>query len=82
MRSPSLLSGPKIRKAYFEASNRKMLLDRPPLKSDFKGVIEVTFLDLKPQSKLYEFLVQIKLMDFSFHCLYYLCYINAIWGYP
>ena len=24
MKSPSLLSGPKIRKAYFEASNRKM----------------------------------------------------------
>ena len=37
MRSPSLLSGPKISKAYFEASNRKMLLHRPPLKSDFKG---------------------------------------------
>ena len=29
-------------------------------------VIEVTFLDLKPQSKLYEFWVQIKVMDFSF----------------
>ena len=42
MRS-ALLSGPKIRKAYFEASNRKMLLHRPPLKSDF----EITFLDLK-----------------------------------
>ena len=24
-RSPSLLSGPKIRKAYFEITNRKML---------------------------------------------------------
>ena len=42
MRSPSFLSGPKIRKAYFEASHRKMLLHIPPLKSDFKGVIEVT----------------------------------------
>ena len=30
MRSPSLLSGPKIRKTYFEASNRKMLIHRPP----------------------------------------------------
>ena len=48
MKSPSLLSGPKIRKANFEASNRKMLLHRRPLKSDFKGVIEVTFLDLTP----------------------------------
>ena len=47
MRSPSFLSGPKIRKAYFEASNRKMLLHRPPLKSDLRG-----FLDLKPQSGL------------------------------
>ena len=37
MRSPSLLSGPKIRKAYFEASNPIMLLHRPPLKSDFNG---------------------------------------------
>ena len=54
MRSPSLLSGPKNHKAYFEDSNPKMLLHRAPLKSDFKGVIEVTFLDLKPQSKLYE----------------------------
>ena len=70
MRSPSLLSGPKIRKAYFEASYRKMLIHRPPLKSDFKGVIEITFLDLKPQSRLYEFLVQIKEMDFSLNCLY------------
>ena len=58
MRSPSLLSGQKIRKAYFEASNRKMLLRRPdphPLKSDLMGVIEVTFLELKPQNRLYEF---------------------------
>ena len=37
MKSPSLIFGPKIRKAYFEASNRKMLLHRHPLKSDFKG---------------------------------------------
>ena len=37
MRSPSLLSGPKIRKAFFDASNRKNLLDRPLLKSDFEG---------------------------------------------
>ena len=29
MRSPSLLSGPKFRKAYLEASNQKMLLHRP-----------------------------------------------------
>ena len=60
MRSPSLLSGPKIRNAYFEVSNRKMLLHRPPLKSDFKGVIKVTFFDLKPQSRIYPFLFQIK----------------------
>ena len=56
MRSPTLLSGPKIRKAYFEVSNPKMLLHRPPLKSNFKGlrgVIEVTLLDLKPQNRLY-----------------------------
>ena len=66
MRIPSLLSGPKIRKAYFEASYRKMLIHRPPLKSDFKGVIEVSFFDLKPQSRLYELLVQIKVMEFSF----------------
>ena len=39
MRSPSLLSGPKNRKANVEAPNGKMLLHRPPLKSDFKGVI-------------------------------------------
>ena len=51
MRSPSLLSGPKIRKAYFEASNPKNLLHRPQLKSDFRVVIEVNFLDLKPQAK-------------------------------
>ena len=70
MRSPSLLSGPKISKAYFGASNRKMLLDRPPLKLDFKEVIEVTFCDLKPQSMLYEYFVQIKVMDFSFDCFY------------
>ena len=37
MRSPLLLSGPKICKAYFEASNPKMLLHRLPLKLDFKG---------------------------------------------
>ena len=37
MRSPSLLSGPKNRKANFEASNTKMLLPWPPLKSDFNG---------------------------------------------
>ena len=44
--------------------NRKMLLHRhpPSLKSVFKGVIEVTFLNLKPPSRLYEFLVQIKVM--------------------
>ena len=30
------------------------------------GVYELTFFDLKPQSRLYEFLVQIKVMDFSF----------------
>ena len=48
-----------------------MLIHRPPLKSDFKGVIEVTLLDLKPQNRLYEFLVQIKVMEFSFDCLFY-----------
>ena len=36
----------------------------PHLKSDFK-----------PQSRLYEFLVQIKVMDFSFDCLY------LYWGF-
>ena len=54
MKSPSLLSGPKIHKAYSEASYRKMLIHRPPLKSDFNGVIEVRILDLKHQSRLYE----------------------------
>ena len=33
-------------------------------------VYEVTFFDLKPQRRLYEFLVHIKVMDFSFDCLY------------
>ena len=66
MRGPSPLSGPKIRNAYFKASNRKMLLHRPTLKSDFKGAIEVNSLGLKLQSRLYEFLVKIKVMDFSF----------------
>ena len=37
LRSPSRLPGPKIGKAYFDTSNRKMLLHRPPLKSYFKG---------------------------------------------
>ena len=37
MRSPSLLSGSKIHKAHFEASNPKMLLQSPPLKSDSIG---------------------------------------------
>ena len=34
------------------------------------GVYEVTLFDLKPQSRLYEFLVQIKVMDllFSIDC--------------
>ena len=32
----------------------------------------LTFFDLKPQSRLYEFLVQIKVMDFWFDCLYHL----------
>ena len=31
MRSPTLLSGPNIRKAYFEASFRKILFQRLPL---------------------------------------------------
>ena len=43
MRSPLLLSGPKIRKAYFEASNTKNLIHTPPSKSDFRGVIKVFF---------------------------------------
>ena len=34
------------------------------------GVFKITFFDLKPQSRLYEFLVQINAMDFSFDCLY------------
>ena len=37
MKSPSPLSGPKNRKAYFEASNRKMLHHRHPLKSGVKA---------------------------------------------
>ena len=38
MRSPILLSGPKIRKAYFEASNPKNCFHRPPSTSNFRGV--------------------------------------------
>ena len=72
MRSPLLLSGPKIRKAYFEASNPNFLLHRPPLKSYYRGVIKEKTLDLKPKSRFYEFLVQIKVMDFSFDCLYFI----------
>ena len=49
MRSPSLLSGPKIRYAYFEASFSKMIL---------MWTYAITFFHLKPQSRLYEFLVQ------------------------
>ena len=41
-----------------------------PVNLILMGVYEVTFFDLKPQSRLYEFLVQIKVMDFSFDCLY------------
>ena len=70
MKVPTLLSGPKIRKAYFEPSNPNILIHTPQSKSDFRGVIKVKFLDLKPQSRLYEILVQIKVMDFSFYCLY------------
>ena len=36
MRSPSLLSGPKIRKAFFEASNTKIVTSMTPQKSDFQ----------------------------------------------
>ena len=43
---------------------------RPPLKSVFKGVIEAAFLNLKSQSRLYEFLVPIKVINFSFNCLF------------
>ena len=32
MRSPSFLSGPKIHKAYFEASNPKTVTSMTPLK--------------------------------------------------
>ena len=82
MRCPSLLSGPKIRKAYFGASNRKMLIHRPHLNQILREIIEVKFLDLKPQSRLYEFLVEIKVMDFSFYWLYqiviYVCTFNII----
>ena len=70
MRSPSFLSGPKIRKALFEASNPKKLLHRLPLKSDFRWVVKVKFLDMKPQSRLHEFLVQIRVIAISFYCLY------------
>ena len=44
MRSPPLLSGPKIRKAYFDASNPKMLLQSPTIKSDLMGVFKQHFL--------------------------------------
>ena len=41
------------------------------LKSDIDGVYKVTFFNLKPKIRLYEFLVQVKVIDFSFNCLYY-----------
>ena len=74
MRSPSLLFGPKILKAYFDASNKNVTSMNFNDPSFFKNMIlirvyDVTFFDLKPQSRLYEFLVQIKVMDFSFNCL-------------
>ena len=37
MRSPSLLFGPKILKTYFEDSNRKTLLYKTHINSDFEG---------------------------------------------
>ena len=44
MRSPSLLSGPKIRKAYFETSSSKILIYRPPLKSVYNWkILFITF---------------------------------------
>ena len=49
-----------------------------PLKSDFIGVLELTFFDLKRQTRFYEFLVQMKVMDFSFYCLYYVMYVCSI----
>ena len=69
MRSPLLLSGPKIRVAYFEASKKKCYFNDPQ-KFDLNGVYEVTFFDLNPQSRLYEFFVQIKVMNLPFDCLY------------
>ena len=40
MRRPSLLSGPKIRKAYFEASNPKTIISMTPLNSHFNWGIK------------------------------------------
>ena len=44
------------------------------------GVYENKFLDLKPQSRLYEFLVQIKELDFSFYYLYISLYSKLVYG--
>ena len=48
------------------------LLHRLPSKSEFRGrgVIALSFLDLKFQSRLYELLVQIKAIGFSFCSLF------------
>ena len=48
MRSPSLLSGPKIRKIEIEIC---YFID--PIKPDFRGIIEVTFLDLKQALRIF-----------------------------
>ena len=63
MRSQSFVSGPKIHKAY---EIEKCHFIDPHLNQIIRGLIEVTSMDLKPQSRLFEFLVQIKVMDFSF----------------
>ena len=42
---------------------------------------EVAFFDLKSQSRLYEFLVQIILMDFTFDCFYINHILITIWKY-
>ena len=59
MRSPSDLSGPKIRKAYFETSNRKMILHRPTSKLDFKG---------DHLCNIFGFGSRFRFLDFSFDC--------------
>ena len=80
MRIPSLLSGPKNRKAYFEASNPKVLLQSPPWNLILMGVYEVHFWiwNLKVGFTNFWSRIQIKGMDFSFDCLYLRSYLSTI----